>query len=202
MKLIPAATVTDHLGTDLDDAKLAAASAISVATAVIEARLDTLFDKATTVDTFYDAVGGVSQGSVIMTSFFLKNGFVQGTVTGTYAPEHAAFGTDDESSDLSLVVSAETGLVVETKADLKGKFVRLSYTYGFDVENADPTLYKQSQVPAWLKEACKLLALITMENVPAQEKAGTKQDTKLLARQFEAIISRRVRYAPGAVLAI
>lgn len=181
---------------------MAATSAISIATAVIEARLDTLFDKATTVDTFLDVAGGVWQGSAFFTKFKLSRGFIQGNVTGSFAPTLAAFGTDEEVTGLSLVVDAEAGVVTETAADLQFQFLRLSYQAGFDVEGADPLLYKQSQVPAWLKECCKLLALVTMENVPAQEKAGTKQDTKMLAKQCEAILSRRVRYAPGAVLAI
>lgn len=199
MKLIPTSTVLDALNRDsTDDNKSAAGAAIEVATSALEARLNTSFQRASTIDTFI-ITNTRKVGKGYFSSMVLGNGFIVGAPSLTSDVSVDLFGEASNVDLTNIVVNAEKGIITETATDLAEKFVQVNYTYGF-AKLANTDVYEG--VPDWLKSACLCLSLVTMKNIQPQGDDASKIDAKAMILQFENIMGQHIRYAPGAALPI
>ena len=57
-----------------------------------------------------------------------------------------------------------------------------------------------SSIPDWLQQAAKLNALIGLADSPALTEAMVKLDVKTLQAQYQALLQRKMRYAPLAFI--
>ena len=202
MRLIDPSVVLSYLGKDTStDNAAAATSAIEMATASIEARLSTTLAAGTAQDTMM-VTNSRLVGAAYMSTLLASKGFIKtGTVTASRALAVSSFGTDDATTLTELVINYDKGILTETATNLTGLFVRLEYQYGFaaDVDG----LYQGT--PDWLKEACKILAVLTLiagPNPIITEKDDVVTPPRALVTQYETIMAQAIRYAPGAALAI
>ena len=60
--------------------------------------------------------------------------------------------------------------------------------------------YDLTQVPNWLQEAAKLLALLHLADSPTLTEANVKLEKLMLSQQLKALLSDHIRYAPMALL--
>lgn len=120
-------------------AKPAFDSALVAATLRIQAELETVLDAGSDENLFF--LDG-SQHGVVPNGFFklrLKNGFVRGTpvVTVGDSPSEAVTAIADA------VVDSVRGIVA-VKQDYQGKFVKVSYQYGFNEGDTIPAVLKEA----------------------------------------------------------
>jgi hypothetical protein len=104
--------------------------------------------------------------------------------------------SDAQHADLAtlLVWNKEKGIGRDWKTSYYRQTVEIKYDYGFEASETDEGSYKLDQVPGWLREAARLLALIHLSSQPALTEA------EMLTAQYEALIKQHVRYAPMALL--
>ena len=81
----------------------------------------------------------------------------------------------------------------------EGDYVRFDYEAGFEV-GAEPQSYDLTQVPGWLQEAAKLLALLHLADSPTLTEANVKLEKLMLSTKLKALLSEHIRYAPMALL--
>jgi hypothetical protein len=201
MLLAAVADVRDQLGfDDMTDINAAIEGALHAAEPHLAAALGTEFGETARTDVFYVHEPGFQQGEHVQTEFRLRQGFVQAvTLSGEYDTDYA-FGAPTELEDL--LVDADKGVVRDFRTAFERQYVRFAYTAGFPADGGDPDSYDLALVPAWLQEAAKLQALITLETHPSLEGAGIKQDTVALRGQLGLILRQHMRYAPVSLLPI
>ena len=213
MMLTSPGVIREFLGfDDMLDITRAIEAALESVTVTLAARLNTSFDRATATDVFYVEAPIRHVGLFRQTEFRLSRGFIQSLDSWNYASEFAHFGTS-ESMDASSAVAfdSEKGIVRDLTTEYTMKFVRGSYTYGFEVDADDSNLYDLTQVPLWLQEAAKLSALVYLNNNPslrAIEESGAtstndaKASIEALGMQLKYNLSEHARYAPLAQLPV
>lgn len=192
--------VRDALGfDDMTDINEAIRSALATATVTISSRIGTSFDRNTVTDTYYVYESSWQQGSLNLTEFRLTQGFVSGAVVGTSSS--LADGSDAQAM-AGLTLMAELGVVKDFQTRFDQKFVRLTYTAGFEADTTDPEMYDLTQVPAWLQDTAKLQALLILSKHPTLTQADVEIDARTISTQLNTILSRHTRYTPVALLPI
>jgi hypothetical protein len=203
MLLASVQEIRDRLGfDDMTDIMFAAQMALDAATPQIEAMLNTSFTQGSYVETFYVEKPPYIVKQAFRTKFRLNNGFVALTsVKSSY--ELAAFSAAPPSTTVkdvtsTVMVDVDRGIVDDINNRYEWQYVQIAYSAGFPPDPNDSDSYDLTQIPDWLKQAAKLRAMIGMADDASLSEAGIKLDTKTLWAQFNALVSRKMRYAPTA----
>jgi hypothetical protein len=202
MLLVPVVDIREALGfEDMTDINAAAETALNAATSLLESMLDTDFSKATRTDRFYAHEPGVVRGPSVQTQFRLRRGFVQSVSSVIYADALSNLGLGATSLDLAdLYLDAEKGVLRDDVTAYSRSYLKVTYTAGFDPHPSDPSQYDPDQIPDWLQQAAKLRAQISLAGQPVMESANIKLDVKELTNELNALVGRKRRYAPLALL--
>lgn len=206
MKLVPVATVRTALAVaSITDIDTAIGLALDKATEEIasDLRLET-FARGSFADVFF-AHKRMPNNAY---EFLLTNGFlvVGEDITVTYSTLFA----DAASDPTWTLVSGEDYLsslpkgYVETRGwALDKKYIRVTYTSGFEVDGDDDELYDQTQVPTWLQLAAVAKAQHLLLNSPLLTFEGTqKPEIADLRSDYTKMAVPHIRYKPLAFIPI
>lgn len=202
MLLASVKDIRDPLGfDDMTDINDAIKMALNAAEPQIAARLNTTFTRGEHTDTFWVPEPTIREPGVNRTEFRLTYGMVT-EITSATATNNPMLFSDAQQADLGsvLVWNKEKGVGRDWKTAYYRQTVEIKYTYGFEPSADDAGSYKLDQVPKWLQEAARILALIHLSSQPALTEAEIKLDSKMLTAQYEALIKQHIRYAPMALL--
>ena len=202
MLLASVDAVVRSLGFDpMSDISMSAMQAVDAAEAQLAAILSTEFDAGTFTDTFFVREPPFMSAQAFETEFRLRRGLVTAltSVKANYAI--AQFGTSTDVDVTSTVVlHPDKGVVRDFQTRYLCQYVQITYTAGFPVDANNPESYDLTKVPDWLQQAARLNAMIGLADSPALSEAQIKLDTKVLGMQYQALIGRKLRYAPSSLL--
>jgi hypothetical protein len=195
--------IRERLGfDDMTDIMFSARMALDAATPQIEAALNTSFTPAAYVETFFVETPPYQVKQAVRTKFRLNNGFVALTSVKTTYQLSDFYLSPPTSTVLDItsavMVDADRGIVDDINTVYCSQFVQIAYTAGFAADADDPDSFLLSAIPNWLQQAAKLRAMIGMADDASLSEAGIKLDTKALWAQFNALVARKLRYAPTA----
>ena len=164
--------------------------------------LNTSFAQGSYIETFFVEKPPYMDRQAFRTKFRLNNGFVTLTSVKS-AYELAAFSQQTPNGNFkdvtnTVMVDTDRGIVDDINNRYERQFVQIAYTAGFPVDGTNPDSYDLTAIPDWLQQAAKLRAMIGMADDAAVSEAGIKLDTKMIWAQFNALVSRKMRYAPTA----
>lgn len=203
MLLASVSEIRDQLGFDnMTDINAAIGLALDAAEPQLAAILNTEFGQGSFVDTFWVRSPPFRDGPAVETEFRLQRGLVQSLTSVIYAYQICNF-TDPSSyltSTSTAVLSADKGVVTDYQTHYMRQYVQISYTAGFAPDPDTQYSYLLSSVPRWLQDAAKLRALLSLADSPILSEANIKLDKQMLQTQFNALMSRHLRYAPRALL--
>jgi hypothetical protein len=218
------ASVTDLLDdlgyTAMTDITYAVTDALLAASAELSAVLDTDFDAGTFIDTYYVQEPRYRSGPAAQVEFRLSHGLVTSLTQVLLSPDPTQFGNTTYTTDVTanVTVDNDRGVVKDFKttstqnyvpagitnmAFMSGytrQFVQISYAAGLPVDANNAASYDLTQVPIWLNNAAKLAAKLYLADSPILSEASIKLDKQMLARQYDATLSRKKRYAPLSIL--
>lgn len=219
MKLVPVATIRQALGfEDMADINLAITSIMSAVTASMEMALDTSFDRAMATDLFYVSPHhGPDGNGHVQTLLRLRNGFI---VPQTISVQSGAtvYALDDDpititNMNVRSYRDVEKGLLFDAKTlytgghrslrsidFMGGPYIRVTYSYGFDVDDTDPDLFDQDQVPNWLKEAAAIQARIFLADHSILKNNEATYDTNFLKQALKALMLSHLRFGSGSIV--
>jgi hypothetical protein len=188
----------------MTDITFAASMALDAATPQIEAMLNTSFAQNSYTETFFVAKPPYRDRQAFRTRFRLNNGFVALTSmkVSYQLSDFTTAGATPTDVTSSVTVDADRGVIDDIVNRYSSQYVRVAYTAGFPVDGTNADSYLLTAIPDWLQQAAKLRALIGMADDASLSEAGIKLDTKVLWPQFNALISRKMRYAPTAKMPI
>ena len=193
--------IRERLGFDeMTDIMFAATMALDSATPQIEAMLNTSFAPGSYVETFFVEKPPYMNRQAFRTKFRLNNGFVTLTSVKS-AYELAAFSEQTPNGSFkdvtgTVIVDTDRGIVDDINNRYTLQYVQIAYTAGFPVDGVNADSYDLTAIPDWLQQAAKLRAMIGMADDAAVSEAGIKLDTKMIWAQFNALVSRKMRYCP------
>ena len=206
MLLTSVANIVEQLGFDpMTDVGFAVQTTLDAADAMLQSQLNTDFEMAAYVDTFYVRRPGLLDGPHMESEFRLSNGLVTSIVSVLVASQPGVFGTPSSATDVTanVIVEKDKGVVRDFTTPYSRQYVQITYTAGFNVDptsGSPPTSYLLSEVPDWLQNAARLMALIGVADNAAITEAQIKLDTKTMGLQLSALLARKLRYAPAALL--
>lgn len=191
MLLASVADIRNELGfDDMTNINAAISSALNAAEPQLASGLNTRFAREEVTDTFWVREPTVVDGQHVKTEFWLSRGFLVSDPT----PSGVPFNLDG-----ALKVDREKGVICDWSTRYSNNHVSFTYRAGFEADATNPGSYKLDQVPGWLKEAAKLLALIHLSNSPSITEAGIKIDVDVLRSQLGSLMEQHIRYAPLAL---
>lgn len=204
MRLASVRVIREQLGfDDMTDINAAIEMALNSVEPQIAAQLDTRFERASVVDTFWVHEPGFRQGGHVETEFRLSRGMLAAAPAITSSFQSSGV---NPTAIAGMRVDLEKGIAADWATRYVRQYVRFDYAAGFEqemTEGADPKPtggYKLDQVPAWLQEAATLKALCHLAGSETIQEAGVTIDTKVLDAQFTSLINQHLRYAPMALL--
>lgn len=199
MHLVPVEGIRNSLGyDDMTDINAAITTALEAANTQLAARLSTDFERAEVTDIFYAQRPGHTEGSNhCSTEFRLSRGLISARPVTSYGFSTDAFAVDPATS---IRFDLNKGIARDIGTRFSQQYVSFTYTAGFEPDDTTPELYKQNQVPKWLKEAAKLQVMINLADTSAITEAGVVIDTKVVAAQLSSMLVSYIRYAPVALL--
>jgi hypothetical protein len=206
MLLANPSDVISQLGFDpMTDITFAVNMAMDAAEAYLAAQLNTDFESATYVDTFFVAEPPYRNRGAVRTEFRLSAGLVDSLTSVLTCYDVNDFGISAEATDVTanVILNADKGVVQDFKTHYVGTYVQITYSAGFaaDPDNVGPPpSYLISTVPDWLQQACKIKTLIGLVDSPVLSEAQIKLDASMLGQQLVYLLSRKLRYAPAALL--
>ena len=197
--------IIQALGFDqMVDITNAATMALDASEAQLASILNTDFAQATNTDTFFVRQPPYMDGPACETEFRLKQAFVTALTSVRCAPTVAGFSDSTQYTDVTanVICDNDRGVVQDFETRYNRQWVQITYTAGFppDTTLSPPTSYLMTSVPDWLQQAARLNALIGMADSPVLSEAQIKLDVATLKVQYTALISRKTRYAPLAIL--
>jgi hypothetical protein len=198
--LAAVAEIREALGfDDMVNINEAIRAALHAAEPYLAAAVGTPFTAGSFSDVFYVSEPHTN-GALVLTELKLARGFVAEAGFSVVRADAAATLAQGIDVTAAVELDADLGRMVDYRTNYIRQFLKVSYGAGFEADLADPDSYALDQVPAWLQEAAKLKALISLETHPSLEDAGIKQDTRFLQNQLLTILRGRVRYLPSALL--
>jgi hypothetical protein len=203
MLLASVADVRSQLGfDDMTDINAAITMAMDAAEAQLAAILNTEFDKNSFVDTYFVREPPFRDGPAVETEFRLQRGMVQSLTQVVYAYQISDLSNSSAYTDTTSVsvLAADKGVVTDYQTHFMRQYVQISYTAGFDPDPSNTISYLLSEVPDWLQNAAKLRTMLSLADSPVLTEANIKLDKLMLQTQFNALVSRHLRYAPRALL--
>lgn len=204
--LSPVAELRQQLGfDDMPDINNAITGAMQAATASLASGLNMKFDTGTYEDTFFMKEPSFMEEDGFHSEFRLSQGLVQ-SINSAQAFIRASTGVNAVQNNIdisgNIVLNGEKGQVFDYLTRYDRHLVTIAFTAGFAADGTDATLYDQTKVPEWLKEANRLKALMMLNGMPPLEEAGIKLETKSLHVQLHHLMGYHKRYLPCAVLPI
>ena len=158
MLLASVAAIRTELGfDDMTDINAAITAALQSAEPQLEVALHTPFRRTEATDTFWVKHPTIMDAEFHETEFWFRRGFLAGAPTAS-----ASLMSDGAAVVLangSLVYNLEKGTARDWTTRYRHAKVAFSYTAGFEADMSNPQSYDLTQVPPWLQEATKLLAL-------------------------------------------
>ena len=203
MLLANPADVISQLGFDtMTDITLATSMAMDAAEAYLSSQLNTDFLAGTFIDTFYVRQPRYQDGAATSTEFRLSHGLVSSVTSATTTATPADFWWTAAPADVTadIVLDGDRGIAKDITNRYFRQTVTITYVSGFAVDPDTPNSYLISSVPDWLQNACKLKTLVGLVDSPVLSEAQIKLDSKLLNLQLGQLLSRKLRYAPLAIL--
>ena len=223
MLLAAVADILSTLGFDpMTDITFAATQALDAAEEQLASLLNTEFAAGTYTDMFYvDEPTMTVRHHGFKTQFRLSRGFITtplatGSVlvnsqasmlTGVASQIGSTWGyvdvpTGDANIDVTtaMTVDSDRGLLTDIVNRYRKTYVQATYQAGFAVSGSDPTSYDLTVVPDWLQQAAKLCAMLALADSPSLSEAQIKIDKQLIGMQYNALMSRKLRYAPNSLL--
>ena len=203
MLLAAVSDIVEDLGFDsMTDINVAASMALDAATSVLASLLNTDFDQATLIDTFFVRFPPYRNGPAVQTEFRLNQGLVTSVLSAKSASKQPAFTDAASVTDVSsaIVWDLTKGVGKDFTTHYVDQFVQISYVCGFPVSSTDPISYDLTVVPDWLQNAAKTRAMIDLADSAVLAEASIKLDKHMLGLKLNALLSRRLRYAPMALL--
>ena len=203
MLLASVSDILDDLGFDaMTDITASATLALDAAEAQLASVLNTEFDQGTFVDTFYVSEPPYLDGPVSETEFRLRRGLATSLTSIRYA------GTVQSLADASVAIDItataqlhpDKGIVKDFVTRFRRQFVQITYVAGFPPDTSNPASYLISTVPDWLQQAAKAAAMLSLADSPALAEAQIKLDKTVLGIKYNALINRKLRYAPLSIL--
>lgn len=192
------------------DIREAVEGAIRAATASMVGTLRTELDAATAREDLFRVTESGAREGFTHHELILSRGFVSDVTTANFlavsAPhirqlDDVSIRTDlrafaFETTEDTLSIDAERGLVSVDDVDLKGQIVRMTYNAGFSVDTDD----EYEATPNWLVEAAYLAAAIALDANPIIRRDDEAEaQLNKLQRQLDVIVQSHVRYAPRAL---
>lgn len=209
MKLASVDEIRSELGfDDMEDINAVIIESLHAATIQLESILSTTFAAGSATDAFFVPEPGyiAGFGQVNITEFRLTKGLLKtfggGGIYDTYAQVVGATPQSTINLVDGLTVDMEKGVVKDPSTAYHNQFVTFQYTYGFDVDAADPTSYDLTQVPFWLQMAAKARAKYLVKDSPPVKEANIELDPKILDQEFKNLVGIHLRYTPMAIIAI
>lgn len=219
MKLVSEAQVREALGfEDMTDITLAIRTILPAVTASLEVALDTSFELSTAQEDFYvPPHKGPDVNGHMEIKLRLNNGFIApGTCVVTSGMTSQSLVTEPISIQTMTFRSykdIEKGVLFDNRTFyagttrrlasidyLAGPYIRVAYTYGFDVEEGDPELYDQARVPQWLKDAAIIQSQMFLSGHPILKNAESVPDTDYLTKALRALLLSHQRFVPGSLI--
>src|SRR5271166_3079612 len=222
MLLASVSDVLSALGFEgMTDITFAAQQAVDAAEAQLASMLNTEFEAGTYTDMFFVRRPPYEDGPGLKTEFRLRRGFVTALtsmnvnsdvsqLTGLVSPlgdwNPAIQVSPNTGSNINVTafanLAAEKGMVADYQNRYRNCWVQIVYTAGFPPDPSDNCSYLLSAVPTWLQQAAKLCAILALADSPSLEEAQIKVDKQLIGAQYSALISRKTRYFPNALLPV
>jgi len=206
MLLTTVAQIVHQLGFDpMTDVGFAVQTTLDAADAMLSSMLNTEFEQATVVDTFYVKEPKGQDGSSVESEFRLSRGLVSSLTSVLVASQPNVFNVPASVVDITanVILDADRGIIRDFQTRYRRQFVQVTYVSGFDTDptsGTPPTSYLLSEVPDWLQNAARLMALIAVADNAALSEAQLKLDVKTMGFQLAALLARKLRYAPSAFL--
>jgi hypothetical protein len=208
------------LGFDpMTDITNAVTMALDAAEAQLASILNTEFDQGTFVDTYYVQSPPYRQGPASQVEFRLHRGLVTSLTSVLVSPDPTQFGNSSHYTDVTANTNLEgdkgivrdfksqfaiqyipEGLVSAIRTGYYRQWVQITYEAGFAADPNTTGSYLVSSIPDWLQQAAKLNALIGLADSPALTEAMVKLDVRTLQAQYQALLQRKMRYAPLAFI--
>jgi len=183
--------IRKDLGFDaMPDINSSIAMALNAAEPLLEAKLNTSFKQGSQKDVFFVKQPTIRDGAHKETQFWLSKGFVHSPIKFN----------DIDKTDIR--INLEKGIISDWVTDYYHEHIEISYDYGFEVDNTNPDQYDLTQVPAWLQEAAKLIAMTHLASSISVQETGTNIDVATLSEQYKTIINAHIRYAPLALIPV
>jgi hypothetical protein len=207
-KLVDVSVVRDRIGYPNDaDINTAITDALEGVTIKLESLLRTKFSTISTTDTYFIRPGQSRWSKTqFRTKLFLTRGFLSSaTLTDVkYGASLQAFNSEvnriDVDTSLYLIEDKERGVIDILDFDLGDLYVQVTYDSGFNLTEGDATLFDQTEVPDWLKEAAELLAIVELEANPAiNPEDRSAQEIDNTKNLFTRVITPHIRYVPAAI---
>jgi len=205
---------------DMPDINVAIRSAIDMAEIELASALETTFLKASYKDIFYVEESRFQRPGHGTTYFKLSNGLVRAVpeFIVELANDPDDFGVEPVATITNTKLRAEKGVVADfsniydrfanltpalnfkASRQLAGGYLQVTYDAGFNLDSDDATSYDLSEVPLWLQEVAKALAMVKMLGHPLTEDIANSQDPKTLQLAAQQMLSPHLRYEPNSLL--
>ena len=203
MLLASVPDILEALGFDaMTDITASATQALDAAEAQLASVLNSEFDQGAFIDTFYVSEPPYQDGPVSETEFRLRRGFVTTLTSIRYAGSVPGLTDPTLYTDVTATAQLhpDKGIVKDFVTRFRRQFVQVSYLAGFPPDTANPTSYLISAVPDWLQQAAKTAALLSLADSPSLSEAQIKLDKTVLGIKYNALVNRKLRYAPLSLL--
>lgn len=203
MKLIPLQTMLDAIGFEQGAADVQILAALHSATSDLEGELRTSFERVTLTDEFFIPMNRVlkyTHGSS-QARLALSQGMLTGAPVVKLGYTRENLAQADPMDALNYRYNTDLGSLVILDVDLEDALLSVTYTAGLEPDTTDPDLYKQDQVPSWLKEAAKLQAILSLDtaNPTLRQNDQVPRDPEILKNMIATRIGAKIRYFPSAI---
>lgn len=201
MLLYPVTEVRKRIGfDDIPDVNAALEAGLQAATVYLSTTLRTGFERKTRSDLFY-IPEAVQIGATYKVKLKLTDGFLTALPTVVASDRRATLVAGIDLTPDSLF-DLEQGTLTILDQPLRGQFVQVEYTCGFEADDTDLTLYKQDQVPSWLKDAAYLQSLIVVDAASpnVRHDSNALPEVRAMKEQLATMLEQKVRYQPDALL--
>jgi hypothetical protein len=203
MKLATVASVQHLIAFDsgLQSIEDAIDTALEEATAFLRTELRTPFDRVASVTDLFFVEKTLKVGTDWRTRLALSRGFIQsGTVTYLKATSYADLldGVTEDVAEFA-TINRDLGTVNFHGVEFVNRFIQITTpAAGFEVSAGDTSLYKQDQVPDWLKAAARLQAVVSLDatNPTLRHEQAQPRLVEDMMRRVANLIAPHKRYLP------
>jgi hypothetical protein len=217
MKLVTDLSIRQYLGfDDMPDVNNAISIASQLVTSQLESMLESNFSRADREDNFmvHNMMPHMDRDHPT-TKVKLRTGFISaGTLVVTAATRYADLASNPvtvatmvangdsgrwlgELTDLETLYGDATNLGYLNRVNTAGRYIRVAYTSGFEVDGDDPTLY--TGMPDWLVQAATSMTMYQLRTHPVIVQAELPFEFEQYQTLSKTILAQHLRYLPSAL---